>query len=146
MVYQSERITKFNHLVSCSKSKSEGRKGSEEEAYFKPSDVKIIGTSFAQNCAQTTLKIKFAILYPSVKGQPLQVARPEEVVDMVKENKEIIEKELNGTIESVTHGTTESVTPTGETTTESTTSTGTNISCMQLFSIRNVFTIFSVES
>ena len=121
MVYQSERITKFNALVSCSKAKSEGRKGSEEAAYFKPSDVKIIGTSFAQKCAQTTLKIKFAILYPSVKGQPPKVAEPEEVVDMVKENKEIIEKELNGKIESVTHGTTESVTPTGETTKGSTT-------------------------
>lgn len=48
------------------------------------------------------MKIEFAILFPSVKGQPSQVAKPGEVVEMVEENKEIIEKELGGTIQSVT--------------------------------------------
>lgn len=93
-----DRLLPLSSGLPCSKSNAGRRKGSEEAAYCKPSDVIIIGTSFA---AENTLKIKFAILHPSVKGQPPKVANPEEVVEMVKENKEIIEKELGGKIKSV---------------------------------------------
>lgn len=73
-------------------------KRSDEATYFQPSDVIIIAFSFT---AKTTLKVEFAVLLPSVEGQPPQVTPPADVVLMVDETKQSIQNDLGGTIESV---------------------------------------------
>lgn len=70
-------------------------KRSEKPAYFQPSDVYILGTSLG---VQNTLNVEFAVLFPSVEGQPPQVTPAQEVVQVVDESKEIIEKDVGGEI------------------------------------------------
>jgi len=83
----------------CTSNSKSGRvRRSQQAEYFKPSDVIVIGTSFA---TENTFKVEFAILFPSVAGQPPQVTSPEDVVQMVEETKEIIEKAVGGKIQAI---------------------------------------------
>ncbi len=66
--------------------------------YFQPSDIVISGISSGG------WKVEFAILFPSVEGQAPQPMSSVEIIHMVNENKESIEKAVGGTIKRISDG------------------------------------------
>lgn len=96
------RYTQNNHtkhptniLISCSKSKSRREKRSQRETYFQPSDIVIPGIS---SVGENTLKVEFVVLFPAVNGQVPQPSLPADIIQMLQEKKETIERAVGGTI------------------------------------------------
>ena len=86
-------------LISCSK--SERVKRSAKANYFQVSDVKILGLSSG---GENTWKVEFAVLFPSVDGQAPRPSPPNDLVQMVNEDKENFEKAVGGTVKRITIG------------------------------------------
>lgn len=74
-------------------------KRSESAKFIQDSDVKILGLS---PNGENTWKIEFAVLFPSVDGKAPQPSKPEELVQMVDKNKEVLQKAVGGSIERIT--------------------------------------------
>ena len=86
-------------VASCS---TFGRvKRSENAQFIHDSDVRILGLS---PNGENTWKIEFAVLFPSVDGKAPQPSKPEELIQMVDENKKGLEKAFGGSIERITIG------------------------------------------
>jgi len=87
------------YVVSCSTS---GRvKRSENTKFIHDSDVRILGLS---PNGEDTWKVEFAVLFQSVDGKAPQPSKPEELIQMVDENKKGLEKAVGGSIERITIG------------------------------------------
>ncbi|XP_068695704.1 uncharacterized protein [Montipora foliosa] len=85
-----------------SKSKADRVKRSSDQAtYLTSADVIIAGKSVTAG----TLEVEFAVLFPSLKGQPPQNIPPGELVEMVKASKDNIQRDLGITIQSITQTT-----------------------------------------
>ena len=91
--------TLTNILISCSKSKSGRAKRSEGANYFHPSDVVITGLSSG---GENNWIVEFYVLFPAVNDQVPQPTPPEEIVQMVRESQETIEKAVGVNINRVT--------------------------------------------
>lgn len=91
--------TLTNILISCSKSKSGREKRSEGETYFQPSDIVIPGISSG---GENTWKVEFAVLFPVVNEQAPQPSPPVEIIEMLHERKETIEKAVGSKIKGMT--------------------------------------------
>ncbi|KAL9989112.1 hypothetical protein ACROYT_G003623 [Oculina patagonica] len=76
-------------------------KRSGRAKYFQVSDVKILDLSSG---GENTWKIEFAVLFPSMDGHAPQPTPPDQLVGVVQENKESIEKAVGGIIMSVKIG------------------------------------------
>lgn len=86
-------------VASCS---TFGRvKRSENAQFIHDSDVRILGLS---PNGENTWKIEFAVLFPSVDGKAPQPSKPEELIQMVDENKKGLEKAFGGSIKRITIG------------------------------------------
>ena len=92
-------LLKFFISTSCSKSGLTRR--SEREKYFLASDVKILGLSVG---GENSLKVEFAVLFPSVEGQVPRPLPPTELVHILEKNKETIGEAVGGTITRITIG------------------------------------------
>ena len=84
------------------KSDREKRNSDEEPVYFTPDDVIITRTSFTK---ENTLEVEFAVLFPASNGKPPRGIPFEEVIKMVEESEDSIQKDLGGSIESISQAT-----------------------------------------
>jgi len=76
-------------------------KRSESAKLIQDSDVRILG--LLPN-GESTWQIEFAVLFPSVDGKAPQPSKPEELVQMVNENKKDLGKAVGGSIDRITIG------------------------------------------
>ena len=77
------------------------KRSSDQATYLTSADVIIAGKSVTAG----TLEVEFAVLFPSLKGQPPQNIPPGELVEMVKASKDNIQRDLGITIQSITQTT-----------------------------------------
>ena len=100
-------VIKQNKLsFLCSKLKSDRKKrnSDEEPVYFTPDDVIITRTSFTK---ENTLEVEFAVLFPASNGEPPKGIPFDEVIKMVEESEDSIQKDIGGSIESISQATNE---------------------------------------
>ena len=86
-------------FVSCSKLKSDREKRNSDES-FTPEEVIITRSSFTK---ENTWEVEFVVLSPVSNGKPPKGIPFDEVIKMLEESKDGIQKDLRGSIESITH-------------------------------------------
>ena len=79
------------------------KRSSEEPVSFTPDQIIVTGISF--NKDNTSVEVEFAVLFPESDGKPPQSINFDEVTTMLNETEDIIENDLNITIESVSPST-----------------------------------------
>lgn len=80
------------------KSDREKRNSDEEPVYFTPDDVIITRISLTK---ENTLEVEFAVLFPASNGEPPKGIPFDEVIKMVEESEDSIQKDIGGSIESI---------------------------------------------
>ncbi|XP_068695701.1 low-density lipoprotein receptor-related protein 4-like [Montipora foliosa] len=88
--------------VCRSKVKPERKKrSSEEPVSFTADDIVVTGVSFSKDNA--SVEVEFAVLFPQSNGKPPQKIAFDQVITMVEDTKNIIQKDLDSKIESILH-------------------------------------------
>ena len=77
------------------------KRSSEEPASFTADDIVVTGVSFSKDNA--SVEVEFAVLFPQSNGKPPQKIAFDQVITMVEDTKNIIQKDLDSKIESVLH-------------------------------------------